>query len=74
MKEIEPKLFKKPVMEKVKIQEKVKVKRKKLKKKKVERERESTIDKRAKRTSSILRKSTSEPFLYYFVFYSLNNT
>eukprot|EP00794_Sanderia_malayensis_P017767 gene17767-19542_t len=58
MKEIEPKIFKKPVVEKIKVQEKIKVKKKKTKK--VQVERENIIDKRAKRTSSILRKTNKK--------------
>lgn len=65
LKDIEPKVFKKQVMEKSVVQEKVKVKRKKLKKVLIERKtKEKLVDKRAKRTSSILRKK-SESTSYF---------
>ena len=65
VKEIEPKIFKKPVIEKVKVQEKVKIKRKKMKKVKIERkDKEGLVDKRAKRTSSILRKTSECVFKF----------
>ena len=59
IKEIEPKVFKKPITEKVVVKETVKVKRKKLKKVLIERSsKEKLPDKRAKRTSSIIRKKS----------------
>jgi len=61
IKEIEPKVFKKPITEKVVVKETVKVKRKKLKKVLIERSsKEKLPDKRAKRTSSIIRKKNNQ--------------
>ena len=69
IKEIEPKIFRKPVIEKAVVKETVKVKRKKLKKIRIEKNgKERVAGKRAKRASSILHKKSKRNPLRFSIF------